>query len=509
VSTLETSLYQYIDDRTLALLERRRASEHKWRRGWLVRRALVTADVVGLIFAFVVSQALFGDGQGTIDAVAEYVVFAVSLPLWIVAARCYGLYDKDEERADHSTVDDFSGVFHLVTVGTWLLYGGAYLTRLINPDVPKLMCFWALAVSGVPVARAAGRTYCRRQVEYLQNTVVVGAGDVGQSLARKLLQHPEYGVNLVGFVDSDPKDLADDLHHIAILGRPDDLIDIVDVLDVERVIIAFSTDHHDEILRLIDVLRGSTDVQVDIVPRLFDRLGPSLGIHSVEGVPLLGLPPLRLSRSALFMKRVLDVTVTVVGLVCLTPLLVLLATLIKLESRGPVFYRHQRIGREGKPFRLIKFRSMYLESCRGAEYGGDSAEEEFQRLLSDPLRQQEFATMYKLADDPRVTRVGRILRKTSLDELPQLLNVVLGDISLVGPRPVTADELERYGDGVSRFLSIRPGITGYWQINGRSRLSYDDRVRLDLSYIASWSLRLDLAILAKTARTLVRSGDAA
>jgi undecaprenyl-phosphate galactose phosphotransferase len=151
---------------------------------------------------------------------------------------------------------------------------------------------------------------------------------------------------------------------------------------------------------------------------------------------------------------------------------------------------------------------MYRQSCRGLGYGGERAEDEFQRLMTDPLRRREFEMSYKIQDDPRVTRVGRILRKTSIDELPQLINVLLGHISLVGPRPVTEDELTRYGDGVKRFLSIRPGITGYWQINGRSSVDYKDRVRLDLAYISGWSLGLDLAILAKTLRVIISRAGA-
>ena len=151
---------------------------------------------------------------------------------------------------------------------------------------------------------------------------------------------------------------------------------------------------------------------------------------------------------------------------------------------------------------------MRLEFCRGPEYGGDSAEEAFASLLRSPGRSTEFEDSYKLADDPRATRFGRFLRRSSLDELPQLWNVLKGDMSLVGPRAITEDELSRYGEFAEDLLSIRPGLTGYWQINGRSRLAYDDRVRLDLAYIGGWSLKLDVAILARTFRALLPSRGA-
>jgi undecaprenyl-phosphate galactose phosphotransferase len=191
------------------------------------------------------------------------------------------------------------------------------------------------------------------------------------------------------------------------------------------------------------------------------------------------------------------------------PLLALVALLIKLDSRGPVFYRHERIGRHRQPFRLFKFRTMYRELCRGGEYGGETAEQAFNELLADPVRRAEYATSYKLQSDPRVTRVGRFLRKTSMDELPQLINVLLGHISLVGPRALTEDELDTYyGAAASDLLAIRPGVTGYWQINGRSQLSYNDRVRLDMAYVGGWSLALDLTILAKTLRVIVSRAGA-
>ena len=168
-----------------------------------------------------------------------------------------------------------------------------------------------------------------------------------------------------------------------------------------------------------------------------------------------------------------------------------------------MFYRHERVGRGGKRPMLFKFRTMQLHCCRGERYGGAAAEEEFSRLMADGDRAREFDLTYKLHDDPRVTRVGSWLRRTSLDELPQLLNVLLGDMSLVGPRPVTRDEIARYGSTANALLAVKPGITGYWQINGRSGLDYDDRIRLDSAYVGAWSLKLDCEIIAKTLRVLV------
>ena len=190
-------------------------------------------------------------------------------------------------------------------------------------------------------------------------------------------------------------------------------------------------------------------------------------MHTVEGLPLVGLPALRLSRSALAVKRSMDVLVSGVALLALSPVLAIAALLIKRDSPGPVFYRHCRIGRDGEKVRVFKLRTMHQEFCRGEEFGGDRAEAAFEALMADPELQAEFQTNFKLAKDPRVTKVGAFLRRTSLDELPQLLNVLKGDLSLVGPRPVTEEELPRYCGESAVLLNVKPGLTGHWQISGR------------------------------------------
>lgn len=503
--TTAVSIYALLDARTTEILERRRSAGGLRRRGWLVRRALLTADLLGLACAFLAAELPFRGraiGADHLGQSVEYALFLLALPVWVVVAKLYGLYDKDEERTDHSTADDFAGVFHLVTVITWLLYATSRISGVAHPEYQKLLVFWAVAATGIPLARAAGRAYCRRQIEYLQNTVIVGAGEVGQMIGQKIIEHPEYGLNLVGFVDSDPRDRRSELGHVAHLGDANELPSLVRMLDIERVVIAFSGDSHQESLELARDLRA-VDVQVDIVPRLFETVGPTVGIHMVEGLPLVGLPPQRLSRSSALLKRVMDCTLSALGLLIFSPLLLCLAIAIRLDSRGPILYRHARLGQAGRDIDVLKFRTMKLESCRGERYGGVAAEEMFNDLLGDPENAAEFAVSYKLRNDPRVTRVGKLLRRTSLDELPQLLNVIRGDLSLVGPRAITNNELGRYGDDVDELLGVRPGITGYWQVNGRSQLVYEDRVRLDISYIRNWSLGLDLKILARTVRVLL------
>jgi exopolysaccharide biosynthesis polyprenyl glycosylphosphotransferase len=367
--------------------------------------------------------------------------------------------------------------------------------------------FWMLAALGVASLRTLARSWCHRSMSYLQNTLIVGTGYVGQMIAQKINAHPEYGLNLVGFVDSEPKEREPGLEHVPVLDGVDRIASFVRELDVERVVIAFTRNRRRKIGSIMEDLREA-DVHVDLVPRVFDEIGPRGTIHMIEGIPLIGIPALRPSSSSLLLKRLADLVLSATALFLLSPLFVLIALLVKLDSRGPALYRHERVGRGGRSFRLLKFRTMRLEYCRGEGYGADKAEAAFAKLMTDPRRRAEFEGTQKLKEDPRVTNLGNFLRRTSLDELPQLVNVLFGHISLVGPRPITREELIRYGERVHKILQVRPGVTGYWQINGRSNLAYDDRVRLDIAYCNNWSLRQDLSILAKTVRVLLSRREA-
>ncbi|MGH3026384.1 MAG: sugar transferase, partial [Gaiellaceae bacterium] len=375
------------------------------------------------------------------------------------------------------------------------LFVGSWLTRFANPYPSKLIAFWTFAVIFVVLARLAARAVCRRRPAFVQNALVLGSSDAAQLLARKFRSRPDYGVNLVGYVDRKPDDRP--VGSVDYLGSVAGLLELVDRYNVERVVVEFPDLPRAQIATVVRDLRRR-DVQVDIVPRLYELIAPAADIHTVEGLPLIGLPPVRAERTLRAVKRTVDVLASTAALLLLAPVLGWIALRIKLESPGPVFYRHDRVGEGGRPFALIKFRTMYIEDCVGDDYGGAAAASEFLRLLEDPIRRREFEESQKIVDDPRVTRFGRFLRRLSLDELPQLVNVLLGQMSLVGPRPVTRAELDRYEPDADTLVTFRPGVTGYWQINGRSDTAWEDRVRLDLSYIHGWSLKLDFLILGKT-----------
>jgi exopolysaccharide biosynthesis polyprenyl glycosylphosphotransferase len=468
------------------------------RRGWLVRRALLAADLLGLMAAFLIAElALPGDTHDRIHPTVEVGLFVLALPFFVLFAKLQGLYDHDEERTDHTTPDDLVGVFFLVTTGTWLFFATTNVFNLASPSVERLTLFWALSIVLVALFRGTARMVCRHSVSYLQNTIIVGAGEMGQRIGRKLMAHPEYGLTLVGFVDQEPLELHPELQHPLVLGELDELPALVHALDVERVIIAFSRGRDEDVLPLIRDL-GDNDVQVDIVPRFYDVVGSGVDLHDVEGLTLVGLRPLHLSRSSRLLKRSMDVAIAALALVLLAPLFAIVAVAIMLDSHGPVFFRQVRVGVRGRPFRIWKFRSMRADAeALKAEVAGLNMH-----------RNGDGPQMFKVPDDPRITRVGTFLRRWSLDELPQLINVLAGEMSLVGPRPLILDEDEHVHDWGRKRLDLKPGITGLWQAKGRSEIPFEEMVRLDYLYVTGWSPMTDIKLALQTIPTLFRERQA-
>jgi exopolysaccharide biosynthesis polyprenyl glycosylphosphotransferase len=450
--------------------------------------------MVGLFVAFAVATLLFAASSdaGRADLAVELVIFCLTLPLWVLLAKLFGLYDRDEQRTDHSTIDDFTGVFVVLTVGTWLFYLLTQATGALEPSLGRMMVFWLLGIVLVPVARAGARALCRRSSTFLQNTLVVGTGPTGRKVATKIKAHPEYGLNVVGFVDSTPAATNGDLGGVPIVGGPDDLATLVPALDVGRVVVSFVDDGPEATLEVVRELRD-LDVQIDLVPRLYESMGTNSEVHMIEGMPLVGLPPLRLSSSSRFLKRSLDLMGSVLGLVLLSPVLAASAVAIKLDSRGPVFFRQVRRGEKGGVFRIYKFRTMSVD-----------AEDRKAELAALNMHEDEDPRMFKIPDDPRVTRVGVFLRRWSIDELPQLFNVVKGEMSLVGPRPLILEEDEHVLDWRRKRLELRPGMTGVWQVLGASDIPFDEMTKLDYLYVTNWSLKEDVRLIFLTLPSLGR-----
>ena len=469
------------------------------RRGWLVRRMLLAADVVGLAVSFAIAQVLFGDTDAAIDRISrarEVLLFVLTLPGWIVVAKLYGLYDRDEERTGHSTVDEFVDVLHLVTVGAWFSLVGAWLLGWAKPDIAKLVAFWAFSVVAVTAGRALARALARRSASYVQNTVIVGADATGRLIATKLSRHPEYAMNVVGFVDGETRRDISDTGGAPWLGTPEELRGIVDALRVDRVVIAFPDAEERQTSEAMRSLRD-LDVQLDVVPRLAERVGRRTGFHAVEGFPLLAVSAGKLPRTSRLIKRTIDLVGATLVLAVASPLFVVIAWRIRRDSPGPVFYKQTRLGLGMKQFSMLKFRTMNVQT-------DDAPHREYLASTVDAASAAENNGLYKLAREDAVTRVGRWLRKTSLDELPQLINVIRGEMSLVGPRPALPYEVENYAPHhFDRFL-VLPGLTGLWQVTARAQSTFGEALDMDLAYVRDWSLGLDLLLLAKTPLQLFR-----
>jgi exopolysaccharide biosynthesis polyprenyl glycosylphosphotransferase len=322
--------------------------------------------------------------------------------------------------------------------------------------------------------------------------LIVGSGNVARLLAEKMGKHRSYGLNIVGFVDHDAGAATNGGPPLELLGTTSELRQIVHQRRIDRVVVAFSNDSHEDTL---DVIRRLQDqrVQVDIVPRMFEVLGTSAQLHAIEGIPLVGLALPRLSSSSRFLKRSFDLVGAMFGLVVLSPVFLLTALAIKLDSRGPVFFRQVRMGEDERTFRIFKFRTMVVD-----------AETRKQEVAHLNMHREDDPRMFKVPSDPRVTRVGAFLRRSRIDELPQLINVVRGEMSLVGPRPLILDE-DRYVERwARRRLSLRPGITGLWQVLGASDIPFEEMTKLDYLYVTNWSLREDVRLILRTIPSLVR-----
>ena len=430
------------------------------------------------------------------DSNGEALLFLLTIPVWILVANLYGIYGRDEQRTDHSTVDDVVGVFHLVTIGSWIFFAGTWLTGVADPDLAKVAVFWLLAIVLVTGLRAAARACCRRSTSYVQRAIIVGAGDVGQLIGRKLQQHPEYGIELLGFVDSRPKDRRPDLDRFSILGTPDRLAEIVRVQRVDRIVIAFSNESHAETLQLVRSSRN-LDVQVDVVPRLFEVLGPEVELHAVEGLPLLGLPPTRPRRLSVAVKRTIDVALAGTLLLLTAPLFAFIAVRIRLDSSGPVFFRQTRLGIRMRRFTALKFRTMAV--------GTDvAAHREYIRATAAGIPREPENGLFKPDRADVVTPFGRWLRRTSLDELPQLWNVFRGDMSLVGPRPCIPYEVEFFEPHHFERFNVPAGLTGLWQVTARAHATFGEALDMDVTYARAASLGLDLRLLCRTPLQVVR-----
>jgi exopolysaccharide biosynthesis polyprenyl glycosylphosphotransferase len=334
--------------------------------------------------------------------------------------------------------------------------------------------------------------------------LIVGAGPVGQHAASELRKYARSRVSLIGFVDDDPDKQNMYIEDLPVLGSLEQIPDIIDRYQVQDAVVALPLRAH---LRLVNVCRTlqQRSVRVHVIPDLFALSFPSATLDGFGGIPVIDLGRPGIYGWRRLAKRVFDVAVTTVILGVVWPLMLLIAALIKLDSPGPVLFRQKRIGENGQPFYMLKFRSMKTDSDEKLH------REHVTRLIKENVSLADHSdrgSSLKMTHDPRITRVGRFIRKTSLDELPQLINVLKGEMSLVGPRPPIPYEVELYQEWHKRRLEAIPGVTGLWQVKGRNKVSFDEMVRMDIDYIEHQSLWLDVKLLFLTPFALL-SGQGA
>jgi exopolysaccharide biosynthesis polyprenyl glycosylphosphotransferase len=402
-------------------------------------------------------------------------VLLVSIPLVVLLNKLAGLYDRDDLVLRRTTLEEapalaqITGVTALVT---WLLHDTVSSSTLTPAAV---LAFWVSTLAMLLTGRALARDIARR-LSPPERCLMIG--DPAAILAvREKLQHGCQSAHVVASLPlSSGSSIPTELLRMNAFGE------LVREHDVHRVIFAPTSTDGTDTLDLIRIAKA-VGVHVSVVPRLFEVVGSAVAFDHLDGLTVLGVPRFGLTRSSLFVKRAFDLVGAGVILLLTAPLMAVIALAIRLESRGPVFFRQTRVGRNGKRFEMLKFRSMVP--------GADELKTELAHL-------NEADGLFKIADDPRITRVGRLIRRTSLDELPQVLNVFRGEMSLVGPRPLVVDEdVQVQGLDRSR-LHLTPGMTGHWQVLGSARIPMAEMVAIDYLYVANWSLWSDIKLLLRT-----------
>jgi exopolysaccharide biosynthesis polyprenyl glycosylphosphotransferase len=455
------------------------------RRGAQLRRLLASADWLALIAVLCAATAATSSTD-----VAKLFWATLFSPVWLLVLKLHGLYDNDHRRIRHSTLDELPALLSACALGTIALDG-----LLALSPVGALSAKSAIFVGvGALLATFAGRAALRFLWHHINGPavgVVVGPAAAANMVARRLATHPEARLRLVGYLSlaADRKD-AEALPRLGTVG---DISRIAGVYEIERVVVTQHEMSEGAAERLIEQCKLA-GLGLTFLPQHFGLLGPGIELNRLAELPVLDFrfsdPPL----STIAMKRAMDLLVAGISLAVLSPLMLTISLLVLLDSGRPILFRQRRAGMEGKPFTVLKFRTMVAD-----------AEQRLGELV-DLEKLDEPA--FKIPDDPRVTRIGRLLRRTSLDELPQLVNVLRGSMSLVGPRPEEEAVVALYDDRQRIRLAVKPGLTGPMQVYGRGDLTFEERLAMERDYLDNLSVTGDLAILLRTPRAMIRGEGA-
>lgn len=410
------------------------------------------------------------------------IIILVMLPVLIILFRSYGLY---EIKNIFSGTKEYGQIFNACSLGMMLVIFTTFILDEINIARGWLVLSWVFMVFFIEV----GRFFARRIVQHLRtkghfntSVLIVGANEEGQAIASQLQMEKRAGIRIIGFVDDNLKPGTEILPDTFVLGPIDSLEELVYSGGLQELIIPVTALPRERLLNIFRTFAAYDELTIRMSSGLYELITTGVEVQKVGNVPLLSINKLRLTGLDRWLKSALDLTISLAVLPALLMVAIPIAIIIRLESSGPIFHRRRVIGVGAKQFDAFKFRTMYVD--------GDKRLSPEERVL---LEQHG-----KLKHDPRITKIGRILRPTSLDELPQIINVIKGEMSLVGPRMITYEEQVKYGKWRTNLVTVKPGITGLWQVSGRSDLSYEDRVMLDMQYIRNYSIWFDIHLLWRT-----------
>ncbi|HYQ77582.1 MAG TPA: exopolysaccharide biosynthesis polyprenyl glycosylphosphotransferase [Solirubrobacterales bacterium] len=454
------------------------------RRGAILRRLLAAGDWASLVATLCIVTA----ATSTTDIATLFWAVLFS-PAWILVVKLHGLYDNDHRRIRHSTLDELPSLISASTLGTLLLDGLLALSP-VGPLSPQSAIAVGVGTLAASFALRGTIRFLWHRLTAVATGVVVGPAAVADLMARRISTHPEARLTLVGYLFAAEEKPAKELPR---LGSVADISKIADEYAIERVVVTEHEMGEQDAERLIEECKAA-GLGLTFLPQHYGLLGPGIELNRLAELPVLDFrfsdPP----RSTVAMKRAMDMVISAAMLLLLSPLLLAIAVWILLDDGRPVFFRQTRAGKDGAPFKMLKFRTMVAD-----------AEQRLPELVDIGALDQP---AFKIQDDPRVTRAGRTLRRTSVDELPQLINVLRGDMSLVGPRPEEESVVALYDERQRSRLAIKPGITGPMQVYGRSDLTFEERLAMERDYLDNLSLLTDLEILLRTPRAMVRGEGA-
>jgi exopolysaccharide biosynthesis polyprenyl glycosylphosphotransferase len=473
----------------------------RWAERLLLFIALSASDLLMVLFGFWLAYTVrFEIGIPWFYHHVESPVYFytrlvfILAPAWLLVFGLFGLYDF---RYLFSGMHEYARVLNACTLGMMLIILFSFFDLTFNIARGWVVLSWA----SVTFTVLFGRFLLRRIVQslrvkgrFLTTVLIVGANEEAQAIARQMQDDRKAGIWIAGFVDDEQARGTELLPGISVLDSTDSVATLVRNHGIQEIVVATTALSREKLLELFQTFGADDDIGIRMSSGLYEIMTTGVQVQEFGNVPLLSVNKVRLTGAELLMKRSMDLLISGIALFLLLPLMLVIAIAIKLDSPGPVLYRRRVVGVSGKLFDALKFRTMHIDAD--------------DRLARDVELREQFERNYKLKDDPRVTRVGRILRRASLDELPQLFNVLKGQMSLVGPRMITWEERQRYGKWRMNLSTVKPGITGLWQVSGRSEISYEERVKLDMHYIRNFSIWLDLHLLWQTIPAVLKGHGA-